>query len=326
MLCDDRKFLFQKFQKSPIHFRVQKSVDFLQEQRTTMSEPQNSSRPRITLAEQQAAKAREWKEKVVQLLEAGYEVLETSEKLECLTDEPTWAGKRDADANAPFDYFEKMIPEEVFDFLADVAERVRIQKKTTLQVTTSTGYRKTIKAIHIKRFYGMIVFMENHAERTRPTMEALIRECRKSYPKNVTLGQNRFTAILNCLTPTNEGFDILFSMLRRHYQENWTGSGPMSTDETVFAFQPSKQTKACWEKFDPIPVVYIPRKPHKNGLLECKCVCKSIKTGLPYVLDFESHIRFPQITRGKLTRRLWNDVHSVRCLMWLPTRPLVLSS
>ena len=113
----------------------------MQEQRTTMSEPQNSSRPRITLAEQQAAKAREWKEKVVQLLEAGYEVLETSEKLECLTDEPTWAGKRDADANAPFDYFEKMIPEEVFDFLADVGSRKKRLFKSQLRRVTEKQSR-----------------------------------------------------------------------------------------------------------------------------------------------------------------------------------------
>lgn len=42
----------------------------------------------------------------------------------------------------------------------------------------------------------------------------------------------------------------------------------VAIDESMCEYQPSKDTKEkAAEKGEPIPVVYIPRKPHPNGLL-----------------------------------------------------------
>jgi hypothetical protein len=39
-------------------------------------------------------------------------------------------------------------------------------------------------------------------------------------------------------------------------------------DEGLFPYQPAKETKAKAEALgEPIPTMYIPRKPHPNGLL-----------------------------------------------------------
>ena len=38
-------------------------------------------------------------------------------------------------------------------------------------------------------------------------------------------------------------------------------------DESIIAYQPSSEVKARANQIEPIPVVYIPRKPHPNGLL-----------------------------------------------------------
>src|SRR5690606_26528256 len=67
-------------------------------------------------------------------------------------------------------------------------------------------------------------------------------------------------------------------------------------DEAVIAFQPSSATKIKAEaEGEPIPVVFIPRKPHPNGLLLYAAVTmvdNPIKKGgvLPFVLDMLPHL------------------------------------
>jgi hypothetical protein len=67
-------------------------------------------------------------------------------------------------------------------------------------------------------------------------------------------------------------------------------------DESVLAYQPSKEKKAKMEEEgEPIPVVFIPRKPHKNGLLLYSAVGavrhpNSDDKKLPWIVDIEPHL------------------------------------
>ena len=48
--------------------------------------------------------------------------------------------------------------------------------------------------------------------------------------------------------------------------------------------------KEAEDRFDPIPVVYMPRKPNPNGLLAYGLATKSAKTRLPFIVDFEPYL------------------------------------
>jgi glycine cleavage system protein P-like pyridoxal-binding family len=82
------------------------------------------------------------------------------------------------------------------------------------------------------------------------------------------IGLMRFDAILRSLVPNDAEFDSLFGNLRSTFSRAWAGSGPVAIDESLYEYQPARSTQKIFEEMrDPIPLVYIPRKPHKNGLL-----------------------------------------------------------
>jgi len=68
-------------------------------------------------------------------------------------------------------------------------------------------------------------------------------------------------------------------------------------DEAVIAYQPSLASKIRAEKTgEPVPVVYIPRKPHPNGLedfLLCTYVDNPAREQgvLPYIIDIRPHLQ-----------------------------------
>jgi len=78
-------------------------------------------------------------------------------------------------------------------------------------------------------------------------------------------------------------------------------------DETVYQYTPRKKTRENAETTEPIPLVYIPRKPHPYGLLNWVLACKSSLTGIPYVLSFFPHLDHPQVTSQAALRYFVNS-------------------
>jgi len=70
-------------------------------------------------------------------------------------------------------------------------------------------------------------------------------------------------------------------ILVQSFQQHWDAGFFIAFDEGVYKYAPS---------------VYIPRKPHPNGMMNWVAVTISTKTGLPFVIDMEPHIQFPQIS------------------------------
>lgn len=71
----------------------------------------------------------------------------------------------------------------------------------------------------------------------------------------------------------------------------------ITVDEHMNEYQPSKKIKERAEsEGEPIPVVYIPRKPHPNGLLEylyATYVENPVRNDsvLPYIVDIKPHLQ-----------------------------------
>jgi hypothetical protein len=110
------------------------------------------------------------------------------------------------------------------------------------------------------------------------------------------MGINRYFSI-HSLPSIKELRDIS-ELLSMTFKRNWIPGSVLSFDESLYSYQPRPETKKKKElEFkEPIPVVYIPRKPHPNGLLNWLCVSKSTATSLPYVIDMVPHLSFPQVS------------------------------
>jgi hypothetical protein len=68
-------------------------------------------------------------------------------------------------------------------------------------------------------------------------------------------------------------------------------------DEFVMAYQPRKEVKAAEVQGQPIPVVFIPRKPHPNGLEIFLATTpadhpSSTQEHLPFTLDIIPHLKY----------------------------------
>lgn len=69
----------------------------------------------------------------------------------------------------------------------------------------------------------------------------------------------------------------------------------MTIDETIVHYQPRKSTKMKVEEIEPIPIVYIPRKPVPNGLeffLACSYISHPTReeSVLPFIVDMIPHL------------------------------------
>jgi hypothetical protein len=90
------------------------------------------------------------------------------------------------------------------------------------------------------------------------------------------MGVNRYQAIKRCIRPDNDVFDELVDEWVLNSQEHWTPGLEVSIDESIYAYEVRKATQDKYLKEkDPVPIHYIPRKPHKNGLLAWVMATKS---------------------------------------------------
>jgi len=127
------------------------------------------------------------------------------------------------------------------------------------------------------------------------------------------IGINRYSAIHSSFEFTIEQLQDIFNQIRSSFQKYWDPGSIMIIDESLYAYKPKNTTIAKIENTEPIPVVYIPRKPHPNGLLNFLFATKSSNTGLPYVIDFQPHLTHPQLTPSEIVRLFvarWTYSHS----------------
>eukprot|EP01105_Mastigella_eilhardi_P014704 TRINITY_DN3345_c0_g1_i2.p1 TRINITY_DN3345_c0_g1~~TRINITY_DN3345_c0_g1_i2.p1 ORF type:complete len:434 (+),score=59.09 TRINITY_DN3345_c0_g1_i2:763-2064(+) len=114
------------------------------------------------------------------------------------------------------------------------------------------------------------------------------------------LGQSRFESLLHAFRlPIAELWSVA-SLLSAAFQQHVASAHVATFDELLFGYQPSADTKLDAERAgEPIPVVFIQRKPHPNGLLIyllATCVKNSLKgKNVPFVLSI-----FPHLTAGDI--------------------------
>ncbi len=81
-------------------------------------------------------------------------------------------------------------------------------------------------------------------------------------------------------------------------------------DELVMEYQPSAEVKAeAEQKGEPIPVTFIQRKPHPNGLLAYILATflshpKNPASKLPFIVDYFPHLKVDDIHTGNLLEKI----------------------
>lgn len=179
----------------------------------------------------------------------------------------------------------------VFQKLTEEINKEAIRIITTEEVVkTSVKYYSKVTVIELIKFIGIHILLENEHSLHSPAIEKNYKTIKNEH--KFTMGYNRYLAIKASIKPSSEVFDELLAEWVSQSKVHWTPGTEISIDETIFAYQVRKETKAEFEKMkDPIPMHYIPRKPHKNGLFAWTAATKSDHTNKPYVLDILPHYK-----------------------------------
>ncbi len=151
--------------------------------------------------------------------------------------------------------------------------------------TTWHNYHEHIASIEdVKKMYGMVMRLENICSSENHDTLGNI----DLIENDNKLGKKRFQVLFDRLIPSNEELRKLIKLANDCFESEWEPSTTNSYDETIFAYQPSEETKKYFEtNFDPIPVAYLPNKPHPNGLLSYNLSSISVKTGRAYVYNID---------------------------------------
>ena len=192
----------------------------------------------------------------------------------------------------PIDSFSKIFRIDFFEALVQVVNRNLDESYGKNQTKWN---QKRVDVAEIKYFFGLLISVVNVRSKQYPSLKENFRWIMGE--GNQGMGWNRFSMIWRACVPSDEEFDALEEALRKAYQDSWIPGREVVADESVWAYKPSKNVLDRLRELNiRIPLVYIPRKPHPNGLMAYQLATKSSTTGLPYILDFIVHRSFPQIS------------------------------
>jgi hypothetical protein len=183
--------------------------------------------------------------------------------------------------------FKKAIP-----IIAEILNRNLGESHSYNTSTTARHSKKGVDIRETRHFLGILCLVTTMRG---PDCKSHIENFRKIW--HTPIGWNRYRTLLSCYEPNNEEFGLLENAFRTTFQECWIPGRQIAVDESVWSYCPGKVVlDGCRREGIRIPLVYIPRKPHPNGMMAYLLACTSHSTGLPFVLDFELHRNFPQIS------------------------------
>ena len=137
---------------------------------------------------------------------------------------------------------------------------------------------------------------------------------------NFFMGVNRFFALRSSFGINHvDQFQPFCDTLSVNFRKYWTleDYAAVSVDELLDAYRVTPDVKQrATELGEPIPTVYIPRKPHKNGFLfYLACTKNSALTARsrnhsnPYILSMLVHSRFPVPTAMGALLKFIDNIH-----------------
>ena len=182
-------------------------------------------------------------------------------------------------------FFLKIADQEVFSLLFDC-----LNKKLACKFSGDTAesskkdYKPLTLIAQFVRLYGVILSAENNKD---GTLKERIKDTLAKNP-GTGLYEKHIKALISSLHFNLDDLDTLFELLRKNLQKLISGpSANVAFDEALVEYHPSSAQKELAAKhLLPIPIVWIPRKPHPLGLLIYKAVVELGKSKKPFAIDF----------------------------------------
>lgn len=185
--------------------------------------------------------------------------------------------KRNHLAN-PVAIFFKLLPKEVWEHVAKETNAEMQRKKAMHEISKSTA-RKTFYPVTAREILQL--FLLRQAFRERSGLRSLEQQFGElpSGLQRWPMRKDRFTAISSSL---NANWPVLCELLRKRWAKCVLPGSEFAVDEAMFAF--------CSRTDPSSPQRFIPRKPHKNGLLGYLTAFKTSQ-GDPFVIDIEPDVQ-----------------------------------
>ena len=210
-----------------------------------------------------------------------------------------------------------LITEAMWDKLVThTNNELALKRNTSTASNRSSTYRSAIR-LEVKFMFYLTLALEQKLSGEVKKLAVLFKIAKAKY--NFFMGVNRFFSLRSSF-----GFNAVHHMqpfcdeLSVNFRKYWilADYAAVSVDELLDAYRVTPMVKRrATEKREPIPTVYIPRKPHKNGFLfYIACAKNSMMVNRvgchsnPYILSMLVHSSFPQPTARQALLRFVDSI------------------
>ena len=193
------------------------------------------------------------------------------------------------------EYFLAHLDMKMWEQLADLINQ-NLARDTNNAKLVRRGGKRLVTAIEALSFYGVLLKIENTYGNNTPLLRKHFQSVKEELGPNFTMGIDRFEAIRSAFWGPDEFMIALCENFHTATCKFLSDVFVVTGDEGVGEYQPNRNTKQAAEAMGiPVPVVFIPRKPHPNGLLFyflCTYVENPVGGGekLPYIMQMKPHL------------------------------------
>jgi hypothetical protein len=208
------------------------------------------------------------------------------------------------------DILDLHIPSSVWELLVNVVNAKLVEGLTEESATDPR--RRDTNFLEFKKCYAIQMLLESTYGNDSRTMTGHFQTIKQKYGAVHGLGQDRFQRIMTCLSPSAAQLRELCRLLEASAKQQIVSATIITIDESVIAYAPSAAVKARFAQTDPIPVVFIPRKPHPNGL-ECFMACTRVQNPneaggtSPFMMAMTPHVTVAPSSNYEIARNIVNS-------------------
>jgi hypothetical protein len=193
--------------------------------------------------------------------------------------------------------FNLHLPGDAWTLLSKVVNRNIVLRRS--QCVDSR--RRDTTNTEMKCWYALQIAIENTWGNDTRSLRSHFAAVKEEYGAVHGLGEDRFQFISAACCPTGAELKLLAEILKTAAKRQLESVHVLTIDESVIGYTPRKKIKERADtKGDPIPTVFVPRKPHPNGL-ECFLACTYVTSPVtakpvPYVCSIVPHLKVGDCT------------------------------
>ena len=208
------------------------------------------------------------------------------------------------------DIFFTYLPTILWNLLVTITNR-NLAKRDPLD-----GRNKTTTLEEMFIWYSIQIMMENTYGNVFKDLPSHFAHIKKLIGGKIGIGSDRFRILTNSCCPTVDELIDIAQILNDTFRTQIVTLSVAVIDESIISYQPSKLKKDKAEKSgNPIPIVFIPGKPHPNGL-ECFVASSYITDPnsdghFPFIVSLVPHVRIGDFTNCEAAIQIirsWNSM------------------